>query len=329
MVAELDRAAPSNPVVLHHRTGHVAILNTAARTVLGAGDADDVLVDAHALLSRVPHQSPELLRTAVAAFGQSLARHGITALTDATHTNGAAEIRLLGSYVEDGLLPVDLTVMVGWDRLAEVDLEEPRSVRVGPAKIMPIDGDRTLQVAVSEARQRGFTVAIHVDDVDILEDALNALQLAPPSAEQVDRIEHCSLALDEQVSRIGRMQIEVVTQPTFLESRWRKYRSELSEAEYAWLWRLRSLRDAGVPIRFSSDSPVGQVRPLQWVRSAVVRDLNPNEEITLTDALRACTVGPLKKGSRTPVAILDGHPLGEATSVQTVFLQRRASPLLR
>jgi predicted amidohydrolase YtcJ len=64
--AELDRATDRHPVVLRDRTGHVSVVNSKARALLGATvrvaappiPAGGVLVDAEDVLAAVPPASP-------------------------------------------------------------------------------------------------------------------------------------------------------------------------------------------------------------------------------------------------------------------------------
>ncbi len=293
-VAELDRAVPGHPLVLHHATGHAALLNTRALRALGAPDAEGLLVRRHDLLARVPRLNRAALDAAVLAVGAELWAAGVVAFTDATHTNGPAEVDHLAGLADR--LPQEVTVMAGWDRLGGLRFGERRGrVTIGPAKVLLMDG---LADAVAAAHAAGFPVAVHAVDVEELARALDAVGRSPAPVGTRDRVEHCALALPEQVEALARLGVEVVTQPSFALHRAAKYRRELTELEHTWLWRLRSLLDAGVPVRLSSDSPVVPARPLDWLAAAVDRPVGAvGENLDRDTALGLAAAGPVRPGA--------------------------------
>ena len=291
------------PAVLHHITGHVAVVNTAAGRALGLA-AGDVLVERQDVLAAVPRPERAEIVAEVAAVLTDLAASGIAACTDATHTNDLAALELLADAVA-AVPSVAVTAMVGADRLdslagrsfgsevcapAAADAE-PGSVRIGHAKVMPPhDDDSAIAGLIATARGHGFPVAIHVMDIDTLQATLDALEAHPPAANQIepDRIEHCALALPEQLDRIARMGLKVVTQPSFVTRRAQKYREQLSPTEQEWLWPLASLLRRGIPVTLSSDAPTVPPDPAEWIEAATSRDIAPAERIDAPTALRLC-----------------------------------------
>ena len=187
-------------------------------------------------------------------------------------------------------------------------------VRIGHAKVMPPhDDDSAIADLVAEARAHGFPVAIHAMDIDTLQAALDALEAHPPPPAEVgasepsavepagpepdrtgpgrtesDRIEHCALALPEQLDRIARLGVTVVTQPSFVTRRARKYREQLSPTEQAWLWPLASLLRRGIRVTLSSDAPTVPPDPAEWIEAAACRDLAPAERIDPERARELC-----------------------------------------
>ncbi|WP_419922226.1 amidohydrolase family protein [Candidatus Poriferisodalis sp.] len=302
-VAELDAATADRPTVLHHITGHVAVVNTAAAHALGLAAAD-VLTERHDLLARVPRPDRS---TTVAAVGEvlvELAAAGFTACTDTTHTNDVAALELLAdaSAAEPS---VEITAMIGCDRLDTLgdvsfgmDVTGSRAaaaaqgqgcVRVGHVKVMPPhDDEGVVAEMVAVARDRGFPVAVHAMDIDTLQATLDALEAQPPSQPEPDRIEHCALALPEQLDRIARLGIAVVTQPSFVTRRAQKYQEQLSAIEQGWLWPLASLVRRGIRVTFSSDAPTVPADPQEWIEAATSRTLAPAERVDRTTARRLC-----------------------------------------
>ena len=285
--ADLDRARPEVPVVLHHRTGHGAVLNSRALREIGhpdPGPAGGLLVDRHDLLAAVPRLDPAALREAARQVSGAWARRGIGAFVDATATNGAEQIELLASWCRDGVIEQQVTAMVSPDHLAEVPGHGSAvgSVRIGPAKIMPgPDLDRV----VAAAHAGGFPVAVHVTDIDVLESTLDALKGSPPPPGTRDRIEHNALSLPEQVARIAEVGAVVVVNPSFLIHRRPRYEREVPEVERAWLVRVRSLIEAGIDVRAGSDSPVAPADPSEMVAAAMAHPFSPGESVDRETAL--------------------------------------------
>jgi predicted amidohydrolase YtcJ len=279
---DLDAAVPDRPVVLHHRTGHVAVLNSAALARLGLADhADGVLTDEHDLLAAVPRLGEPRLRRAMAALSRRWAGRGVSAVTDATHTNGPDDLGLLADWCGRGVLTQHVTAMVGTAHLGDVPGHGSQigPVTIGAAKVMPTGTVTGLEQDVAVAVGYGFPAAVHVMDVDTLDIALAALLRHPPPPGTRHRIEHNALCLPEQVERISASGARVVVNPSFVTRRAAKYRRELTTVEQGWLVRIRSLVEAGVEVRAGSDSPVAPCDPAEMVRAAVHRPLGPQEVV--------------------------------------------------
>ena len=305
-VAELDSVTEGCPAVLHHITGHVAVVNAVAGRALGLASGE-VLVERHDVLAAVPRPDRATTVAAVTAVLADLAAVGISACTDATCTNDLAALELLAEATF-GVPSVEITAMVGADRLDSLEeltfgmtvpgssaLTDEVGVRIGHAKVMPPhDDDSAISELVATARAHHFPVAIHAMDIDTLQAAIDALEAHPPVRETArsaasgrlgteriapDRIEHCALALPEQLDRIARLGVAVVTQPSFVTRRAQKYREQLSATEQSWLWPLASLLRRGVTVTLSSDAPTIPSDPQEWIEAATTRDLAPAERV--------------------------------------------------
>lgn len=282
--AELDRAAPGRPVVVHHRTGHAAVLNSTALAEVGADPgAGGLLVDRHDLLSRVPRLDRRALEQAGASVSADWQSVGIASFTDATHTNGPEELELLADWHRSGIVKQEMTVMVGSESLASVPPfgSSRGGVTVGPVKLMAADVGK-----VSAAHAAGFPVAVHVVEPSGLAECLSAFAVSAPPGWLIDRVEHNALCLPEQVGELARLPVAVVVNPSFLTHRRRKYERELSPVEQDWLIRIRSLLAAGVTVRAGSDSPVVPVRPDEIIGAATHHAMAPAESVTVEEALR-------------------------------------------
>lgn len=227
------------------------------------------------LRSRIDAEPPDL-----ADLGRRLAARGITAVVDASVTNGPAELELLAG----GGMPQRLVAMT-----ADPGAVAPAGIGLGPVKIvlddvdLPALGD--LAEAVQRARAGGRGVAIH---------CVTRVQLVLALAAGIgpgDRIEHGSVIPDDVVELVARSGATVVTQPGLIRSRGDRYLQEVDRDEVEALYRLGSLLAAGVPVAIGTDAPFGPTDP--WVHLAAARDrrteagavIGGGEALDLTRAL--------------------------------------------
>ena len=292
--ADLDGVAGGRPIVLHHRTGHAAVLNTPALAEIDVDRADGVLFDQHVALSRVPRLDPDAMQRAAASVSQQWEAAGVVAVVDATHTNDLADIEMLDSWCRSGCVTQTVTAMPG----ADSGMVEGGAgygsrvgwVTIGPAKIMPRPG-ADLGATISRCHHFGYPVAVHVTEIDVLDATLRAFDASPPPVGTSDRIEHNALCLPEQVDRIAGRHVTVVVNPSFLLHRRRKYETQLTEVERSWLIRIGSLLRAGVEVRAGSDSPVVPCRPDEMMAAAADHPFAPSESISPQEA--ALLLAPL------------------------------------
>lgn len=333
---ELDGVGSGRPVVLHHRTGHAAVLNHRALAAVGADapgpagiDPDGVerdaagrptglLVDAHRLLARVPRQDGAALTAAVAALAQEWLTRGVTAVTDATATTTVEDLALLDTWVRDGLVPQDLRVLLAPGAVADAVAAGRGAVRTSRAGARPRDRSgctvvgAKVAVAADEigeqiglARRHGWPVAVHVLDVDQLEAALTALRRVGPPSWGRDRLEHVSLVLPEQRERLAASGAAVVTNPAFLADRGSKYVEQLSAVELDWLYPVGSLVGSGVLVAAASDAPVSAAGPLDSARAALTREVTsgPSAGRVLAPAERVSAAQALAMVTTTAAAV--------------------------
>lgn len=285
---DLDRFAPGRPLVLHHRSGHAAVLNSAALAEVGdPGHPDGVLFDRHDLLSLVPRLDPAALREAATAVSREWEAAGVRAVTDATHTNGLSDLETLATWCAQGVVRQEVTAMVAPEAAASVPPfgGTVGPVTVGPVKLMPAPAVLGgLAAAVAAAHRAGFPVAVHVVDVDVLDSTLDAFERSGPPPGTGDRIEHNALCLPEQVPRIAACGAAVVVNPSFLAHRRRKYSQQIPPVEQEWLIRIGSLLRAGIRVRAGSDSPVTPSIPDEMIAAAMSHPFVPHESVTREQA---------------------------------------------
>ncbi len=195
----------------------------------------------------------------VAEVGRWLAGRGVTTVVDASASNdGAALARLAAAG-----LPQRLVAMTGEAGTGAVD-----GVALGPVKILLDDADLPtvdhLAERVAAAHAQGRRVAVHCVTTIQLVLALSG-GLAPG-----DRIEHGSVIPDQVVDLVAGAGVVVVTQPGLVATRGDRYWHEVEDHERAALYRLGSLRRAGIPAAIGSDAPYGPADP--WAHVAAARD---------------------------------------------------------
>ena len=118
-----------------------------------------------------------------------------------------------------------------------------------------------------------------------------------------DRIEHAALAPPDTLLLLAALGVTVVTQPNFIHERGDAYRQDVPVGDQPWLYRLRGLIDAGIPLAGSTDAPFGDANPWLAMQAAVDRrtrsgaTLGAAEALTPEQALALFTGSPTAPGS--------------------------------
>jgi predicted amidohydrolase YtcJ len=290
---DLDRIAPDHLVRVQHRSGAQWILSSKALAATGRRGDGRVFGGDLELRASWGGDRPDL-----GPLGRRLAAHGVTGVTDATVTNAPDDAVALASGLAQRVL-----VMGGPDLAAG-----PRKVVVAEHDI-PDPGD--LSATIAAAHAVGRPVAIHAASRATLVLALRALEAA--GARPGDRIEHASVAPPELVAWMARLGVTVVTQPNFVAQHGDRYLDHVDRDDQPWLYRLRGLLDAGVPLAAGTDAPFGDPDPWFALRAAVSRRtregavLGPDERLAPEEALALFTGAATSPGgpSRT---VAEGEP---------------------
>jgi len=267
------------------------------------------------LRTRVSGAEPPL-DAELARVGRELAAAGVTSVVDASVTNGPAELAVLAGAVASGQLPQRLSAMTG-----AVDIVDP-PVRLGPVKVVLDDADLPsldhLVTGTRVAHRAGRAVAFHCVTSVQLVLALTALAEAGHRAG--DRIEHASVVPDDLLALLAAGGPTVVTQPGLVWRRGDRYLAEAPEEDRPFLWRVGTLRAAGVPVAGSTDAPFGPLDPWVAVRAAIDRRtaggaiVGRREAVTATEAIDLFLGSPadparprrVGDGMAADLCILDG-----------------------
>lgn len=154
-------------------------------------------------------------------------------------------------------------------------------------------------------------------------DAIEAALSAHPRGDHRHRIEHCGAPSASDIARMAALGVIPVAQPAFLTQFGDNLVAQLGDARAARVHPLAEYLRAGIPVAFSSDSPVSSYRPLDAIQAAVHRRrlsgeaIGPEQEIDVVSAVRAHTrdaaralfredrYGELRVGAVADVIVLD------------------------
>lgn len=322
---DLDAVSHHRPIILRHRTGHAAVLNSTALQraridqhfvppsggIVARGANDEptgVLYELEDYLRTViPPLSQAEFMAGVRQASSALVRLGVTSFHDASAGNTLDDVEVFQRLRTEGILKSDATVMVGIGALPQL-LASQRApfnntdrVRIGSIKIMVHEGRGEIYPPPEELRdmvwrvhRSGFQVAIHAVEEGAVWAALDAIEYAQqrlPRRDHRHRIEHCALCPPPLIEKLVETGSAVVTQPGFLYFYGEKYAAEIDPSIHDWLYRTKSLQAQGIPVAGSSDCPIAPLAPFVSLQTAMTRQsrggvvLSPQERLSLNEAL--------------------------------------------
>ena len=310
----LDANAPACPLRIQHRSGRLWIFNSKALALLGVTDADsgrDPFERAEGRLTGRLYDADTWLRERlpvdpVGLHGASrrLAAQGITAVTDTTPANGPDEVLAFEQAQARGELLQDLCVM--GDARLDGHVGTARIAR-GATKFHLHEHDLpdfdALCADIRRSHDAGRGCAFHCVTRTDLGFALTALREAGTNGR--DRIEHAAVVPPEWIAPMRELRVSVVTQPQFIAERGDEYLRDVAQDDQAWLYRLRGLAAAGIPLAFGSDAPFGAANPWAAMQAAVQRCTASGRKIGADEAL---TPEQALAGWLTPLADPGGPP---------------------
>ena len=241
--------------------------------------------------------------------GRLRVRVELMVVSDALHA--------LAAHPDDGLeLGLDLGIGTGfgddWLRLGAMKIFTDGSLigktaamtgdyagLPGDRGYLQADGDQLAGLIVA-AHRSGWQVAAHaIGDraIDLALDAYAEAQRRYPRPDTRHRIEHFAIVRPDQVTRAAELGVVPVPQGHFATELGDGFLAAIGPDRAGWLYRQRSLLDAGLTLTGSSDRPVVAGAPLLGVHDMVNRrtgsgaPFNAGEAITAEEALRAYTRG--------------------------------------
>jgi len=178
-----------------------------------------------------------------------------------------------------------------------------------------------LQATIIAAHRSGWQVATHaIGDraIDVALDAYARALAQYPRSDPRHRIEHFAVVQPRQVAQAAELGVIGVPQGRFASELGDGMLAAVGPQRQDWLYRQRSLLEAGMVLPGSSDRPVVTGAPLLGIadmvrrRTAAGEPFNPGEAITAHQALHAYTFGSAYashqehvKGSITPGKLAD------------------------
>ena len=354
---DLDAAVAAHPVRLIHRSGHASVLNSLALAIAGVGIATEeppgghmerdlstgeptgLLVEMDALLDQaVPRIDEAEMARAVRRLSDDLLSQGITAVQDATATNGPNEWQTFRRFIRQGHLGQSVAVCEGYESMGKLpQYALGGRLRRGAVKIAISElGDEitpdegALADTVWEVHRRGRQVAIHAVERRAIEASIRAIEQAlrrRPRADHRHRIEHCGVCPPELAKRIAEAGIVVVSQPSFLYHSGDRYLAHVPRENLPHLYPFGDLLRAGVRLAAGSDAPVVPPRPLLSVQTAITRAgrlgavLSSEQSVDVEEALRMHILdaawsafdegerGSIAPGKRADFVLLSNNPM--------------------
>lgn len=342
-LAVLDAATGSVPTYLINADVHSVWLNSAALARERLTSEDGVLreqaaFDVSARLNAVDAGSADV---AVSAAGRRAAARGITGIVDfdmawnAEAWQRRAVTGFAAHRVEFATYPVDLDRAIAAG-LRTGDLLDGTGglVRVGPLKIISDGslGTRTAACSHAYTGEGANTGALSVPDDVLLELFIRATGsgLAVAAHAIGDRaaaavldafavtgatgtVEHAQLLRRADLLRIARLGLAASIQPMHAVDD-RDMADLLWGTQTALAYPMRSLREAGVPLRFGSDAPVAHLDPWHAIAAAVHRtdDDRPawhvEEALTVDEAIDASVRTAIRPGAVADVVVCGADP---------------------
>jgi predicted amidohydrolase YtcJ len=157
-----------------------------------------------------------------------------------------------------------------------------------------------LQATIIAAHRSGWQVATHaIGDraIDVALDAYARALAQYPRQDARHRIEHFAVVQPRQLAQAAELGVIGVPQGRFASELGDGMLAAAGPQRESWLYRQRSLLDAGMVLPGSSDRPVVTGAPLLGIADMVCRrtssgePFNAGEAITAAEALRAYTFG--------------------------------------
>jgi len=194
--------------------------------------------------------------------------------------------------------------------------------------VAPLFAQENMNALVAEADRRGLIVHVHVigdQAVKAALDAIEAARRANPDGRVLHTLTHLQFVSPQDAARMARLRVAAAVQllwatadPSTIDI----IKPYVDPQIYSWMYRARSLLEAGTLVAGSSDWPVSSANPFEAIYQAETRSgpkgvLNADERMPREAMLYAYTrnaavvlnalddIGTLAPGKRADLALID------------------------
>ena len=319
---DLDQAAPANPVILTHRSGHAHVLNSLALTLAGisgetaeppggmidrdleTGEPNGLLYGMSIYLANVvPPLNDCNLEQGIELASKKLVSLGITSIQDASAHNDYRRWQMFQSWKTKGCFKPRVNMMLGEEAITHYR-EQGLPLKTGDSQL----SSRAIKIILNETRgqlnppqvelnqkvldihRSGLQVALHAVEETTVEAACSALEYTlkrSPRAGHRHRVEHCSVCTQDMAQRLASLEVVVVTQPAFIYYSGERYLKTVPEWQLEHLYPIATLINAGLKTAASSDCPVVPPNPLDGIYAAVSRTTEAGQSLLPKEQISA------------------------------------------
>lgn len=151
--------------------------------------------------------------------------------------------------------------------------------------------EEKLEELVRTARDSHENIAVHVIGDKATELIINLIEKYPAPNGKKDRLIHVNVLREDLIERMQRFPLVLDIQPLFVASDFPWVKERLGKERMEWAYAWRTLLNAGMECSGGSDSPIEDADPFLAIDAAVNNVWNPNQSISLHEAISLYTIG--------------------------------------
>jgi predicted amidohydrolase YtcJ len=318
--ADLDEAAPKNPVLLYHQTEQMCVVNRIASTLAGVTNSTGILRgDAtSSVWSKVPELTQQELLDAIRMALQKILEAGVTSINWIVLSQNEIPIikklcterlqvriylivpaNLVDAAIDAGLTQVSggmvklggaLIFTDGYLASRTAALLEPYSDASDETGKLLCSAKEIVALA-EKMWNFDFQLVIHCVGDKAVDAALSAIEASGSGKGRV-RLEQAAVLNSELITRMKKQQVLISVQPKVIDTEFSVWSAvkRLGSERARLLFPTRTLLDNGLKVLGGSDCPMEPLNPLLGVQTAVKRKVPYEQSVSVEEALRMYTV---------------------------------------